>query len=116
MQAGVEVGYVQQALSIHEDIRRVSDARSVGTGVDPRFDVSRWDVVAHLLRPHRIPRIEDSHACILIGGKHQIRALEGAGSVFVQVVWAEMAAEVAVVLLGWRRKRRDGHGVGLVAY
>src|SRR5438874_5513874 len=115
MQSRVEVGDVHQALSVDEHIRRVRDARPVRSRVQPTFDVARWYVVAHFFGPKWVACVKDAHAGILICREHQLRTLETARPIFVQVVRTEMASQAAVILLGRRRERRHGHGLGLVA-
>src|SRR5438067_13873025 len=56
---------------------------------------------------HRVAGIEDSYARILIRREHQVRALERAWSILMQVVRPEVAAKLAVVLL--RRRGKSCH-------
>src|SRR5205814_7799005 len=94
---------------------RLNDARPVWTRID-HFLGRRRHKMRHLLWREGVADIDDPHPGILIGREDQLRALERAGAIFMQIMRTEFRALLAVILLSRRRKGADLHRVRRLAH
>src|SRR5438045_9460257 len=70
----------------------------------------------HLLWREGVADVNDPHPRILIGREDQLRALERAGAIFMQIMRAEFRPLLAIILFGRCRKGADLHRVTALAH
>src|SRR6185312_16014230 len=110
VQSSIVVGAVDQAGGIDAHVGRLDNLGAVGTVVDHARRFRRHQG-ADLFGPVRIANVERAYAGVLIGGKDQLGAHEGARPVLVDVVRTEVPAPARVV--GFRRRRKGGDADGV---
>ncbi len=103
IQAGVRVGKIHQAVSVHEAIGRLDHLRPVRPRIEHARGIGRH-IISNLARLKCVLDVEHADARVVIGRENVPRALEGAWPVFPKIVDAEISAFGSVV--SFRRNRQ----------
>ncbi len=111
VEAGVEVGDVEEPVRLHVDVAGMQDRlRRIRPRIH-RAGRGRRHEVADLLRPVLVADVENPDARILVGREDNLRTLVRVRPVFPEIMWPEVSALGDVVLVGRDRHRRDGHRI-----
>src|SRR6266851_8832730 len=99
-------------------VRYTSPRRSTNTSAEAWWcQASRRgrDKCRDFFGTKRIGNVIDSQPCVLVGHENDVRALEAALAILVQIVRPKLAADLAVVLFSGDRERGDRDGIALIA-
>ena len=110
VEAGVVVGNIDQAVLGHEEIRRVPDFCATSQRLHP-FSWLRRDEVTNFLGAVLVGDVEHADTGALPGGENGCRLLESSRAVFVQIMRAELPAQLDVVLVRRGRHRCNRNGI-----